>query len=179
MSIDSPLLQRIVGAAVLVALGVIFIPALLDGSGYRQRQLQKIEVPDKPAFPPLRQKTVAPIASPVKKPATPAKPSAASAAGGEKPARKSLTQKRRDHHKAAIHAYALQVGTFSKRENAERLRDRLRKAGYAAFVAPEVESNGQRFKVRIGPELEKSRLLAIQKKLRKSMKLKGYVVNHP
>ena len=37
---EAPLQQRIVGAIVLVTLGVIFIPALLDGSGFKSRQLQ-------------------------------------------------------------------------------------------------------------------------------------------
>jgi DedD protein len=47
---EAPLQQRIVGAIVLVTLGVIFIPALLDGSGYKSRQARSIEIKDKPYF---------------------------------------------------------------------------------------------------------------------------------
>ena len=64
---EAPLQQRIVGAIVLVTLGVIFIPALLDGSGYKSRQVQDIEIKDKPAFPPLSQKKLKPIPTPLEK----------------------------------------------------------------------------------------------------------------
>ena len=53
---EAPLQQRIVGAIVLVTLGVIFIPALLDGSGYKARQAKDIVIREKPKFPPLSQK---------------------------------------------------------------------------------------------------------------------------
>ena len=62
---EASLQQRIVGAIVLVTLGVIFIPALLDGSGYKSRQVQDIEIKEKPEFPPLSQKKVKPIPTPL------------------------------------------------------------------------------------------------------------------
>ena len=62
---EAPLKQRIVGAIVLVTLGVIFIPALLDGSGYKSRQVQDIEIKEKPDFPPLSSKRVEPIPNPI------------------------------------------------------------------------------------------------------------------
>ena len=64
---EAPLQQRIVGAIVLVTLGVIFIPALLDGSGYKSRQVQDIKIREKPEFPPLAQKKLKPIATPLEK----------------------------------------------------------------------------------------------------------------
>jgi len=64
---EAPLQQRIVGAIVLVTLGVIFIPALLDGSGYKSRQVQDIEIREKPEFPPLTQKKLKPIVTPLEK----------------------------------------------------------------------------------------------------------------
>lgn len=164
---ESPLLQRIVGAAVLVALGVIFIPALLDGSGYRSRQVQDIRIKEKPAFPPLSHKQVKPLPVPFKK--------------TEKSSDKTSSSGTRGHGRSVkpIHAFALQVGTFHNNENAEKLRDKLRKAGYASFVVPVVEKDRKTYRVRIGPELEKFRLLQINKKIKKKFKLDGYVVNHP
>ena len=61
---DSPLLQRIIGAAVLVALGVIFIPALLDGAGYKSR-LNIHHIKPEPDFPPLSKKIPEHIFSPL------------------------------------------------------------------------------------------------------------------
>ncbi len=43
--------QRLVGAVVLVALAVIFLPMLFDGSGARERLDQEIAIPDKPEPP--------------------------------------------------------------------------------------------------------------------------------
>ena len=171
---DSSLLQRIVGAVVLVALGVIFIPALLDGSGYHARQMRQIEIKPKPAFPPLSQKHVAPVVSPIQK-----KRQQHAAAQKQKDAAAKKTRPHPDRASKAIRAFALQVGTFKKNANAEKLRDKLRKAGYASFVVPVVEKNKKIYKVRIGPELEKSPLLKINKKLKKAYKIDGYVVNHP
>ena len=42
--------QRLIGAAILVALGVIFLPMLLDGTGWRQRHSDVLEIPPEPEF---------------------------------------------------------------------------------------------------------------------------------
>lgn len=162
---DAPLQQRIVGAIVLVTLGVIFIPALLDGSGYKSRQVQDIKVKEKPVFAPLAQKKVKPIATPL--------------AGIEKNQTKARKSDADDRHKKAIKSFALQVGTFGSNENAEKLRDKLRKAGYTTFVH-KVQAKGKTsYKVRIGPELEYSVLEKIKSDIKKSHKIDAYIVNHP
>lgn len=51
---DSGLKQRLVGAVVLVALAVIFLPMLLDGSGARDRMNEEIAIPDQPEAPESR-----------------------------------------------------------------------------------------------------------------------------
>lgn len=51
---DSGLKQRLVGAVVLVALAVIFLPMLLDGSGARDRLNEEIAIPDQPEAPESR-----------------------------------------------------------------------------------------------------------------------------
>ena len=163
MAMDPHLQQRIVGAIVLVTLGVIFIPALLDGSGYQARQVQDIEVGDKPEFPPLTQKTIEPVPTPVDVNRESLKKSGTSVAAQEKP----------------IHAFALQVGTFDNESNAGKLRDKLKKAGYPTFVHP-VENKGKTsYRVRIGPNLEKSQLEKVKDEVRKEYKIDGYIVNHP
>lgn len=52
--LDSGLKQRLVGAAVLVALAVIFLPMLLDGSGARERLNEDIAIPEQPEAPESR-----------------------------------------------------------------------------------------------------------------------------
>ena len=139
---EAPLQQRIVGAIVLVTLGVIFIPALLDGSGYRSRQVQDIEIKDKPEFPPLTQKKVEPIATPLEV--------------NRQEQTKQQKSDTRQSHKKPIKSFALQVGTFGSNENAEKMRDQMREAGYTAFVHKSTSKGKTSYKVRVGPELERS-----------------------
>lgn len=165
---EAPLQQRIVGAIVLVTLGVIFIPALLDGSGYKSRQVQDIEIKDKPEFPPLTQKKLKPVATPLEKIKTQQD--------------KALKADPKKPHKKPIKSFALQIGTFGNSENAEKMRDQMRKAGYTTYIqkSQSAGANGKTsYKVRIGPELERAVLDKLKKDLKKSHKIDGYVVNHP
>lgn len=52
--LDAALKQRLVGAVVLVALAVIFLPMLLDGSGARDRLNEDIAIPEQPEAPESR-----------------------------------------------------------------------------------------------------------------------------
>ena len=162
---EAPLQQRIVGAIVLVTLGVIFIPALLDGSGYRSRQVQDIEIKEKPEFPPLSQKKVEPIPTPLE----------------QNKQEQTKVQKADDRqaHKKPIKTFALQVGTFGSNENAVKMRDQMREAGYTAFVQKSTSKGKTSYKVRIGPELERSVLEGIKTDVKKSHKIDSYIVNHP
>ena len=162
---EAPLQQRIVGAIVLVTLGVIFIPALLDGSGYKARQVQDIEIKEKPKFPPLTQKKVKPIATPLEQ--------------NKKANTEALKADPKEPHKKPIKTFALQIGTFDNNKNAEKMRDKMRKAGYTAFVHKSVSKSKTTYKVRIGPEIEHSVLEKIKTTLKKTHKIDGYIVNHP
>jgi len=162
---EVPLQQRIVGAIVLVTLGVIFIPALLDGSGYRSRQVQDIEIKEKPEFPPLTQKKVKPISTPLEI--------------NKQEQVKVQKADPKQMHKKPIRSFALQVGTFSRNENAEKMRDEMREAGYSAFVHKSISKGKTSYKVRVGPELERSVLEKIKAELKKSKKIDAYIVNHP
>ena len=162
---EAPLKQRIVGAIVLVTLGVIFIPALLDGSGYKSRQVQDIEIKEKPDFPPLSSKRVEPVPTPID--------------DIKKQQSKALAADPKKPDKQPIRSFALQVGTFGSNENAMKLQKQLHKAGYTTFVHKSVSKGKTSYKVRIGPELERSKLDKIKAKIKKSHKIDGYVVNHP
>lgn len=169
---EAPLQQRIVGAIVLVTLGVIFIPALLDGSGYKARQVQDITVKEKPQFPPLQQKQLKPIATPLDaNKVSQTKPVNENTSASNKPVEQNNTTK--------LKSFALQVGTFDSIERAETHRDTLRKAGYTTYIHKSKSKNKTVYKVRIGPELEYSVLEKIKAKIKKSHKIKAFIVNHP
>ena len=162
---EAPLKQRIVGAIVLVTLGVIFIPALLDGSGYKSRQVQDIEIKEKPDFPPLSSKRVEPIPTPID--------------DIKKQQSKALADDPKKPDKQPIKSFALQVGTFDSNENAMKMQKQLHKDGYTAYIHKSVSKSKTSYKVRIGPELEHSKLDKIKARIKKTHKIDGYIVNHP
>ena len=45
---DEQLKQRLIGAAVVISLGVIFIPMILDGGRHTEFEKVRIEIPEKP-----------------------------------------------------------------------------------------------------------------------------------
>jgi len=75
-------------------------------------------------------------------------------------------------------AWAVQVGSFSERANAERLRDKLIKSGYRAFVNKSRAKNQNVVRVRVGPELVRSNADKLSKKLQKELSLQTMVVEH-
>ena len=222
---EAPLQQRIVGAIVLVTLGVIFIPALLDGSGYKTRQAKDIVVQEKPKFPPLSQKKLEPIPTPldskvdsknkkseqstsktasiskpkVNKSTTAIKPKAVAKekitvvktepkikpaskvkpSSNIKPVSKIKPKNNKAETKKRIKSFAIQVGTFDSNENAEKVRNKLRKAGYTAFINKSKSKTKPSYRVRIGPELDYDVMEKLLVKLKKSEKMDGYIVNHP
>ena len=170
MAMDTHLQQRIVGAIVLVTLGVIFIPALLDGSGYQSRQIQNIEISDKPEFPPLSQKVLDPVPTPLE--VSRDAQQQASNKAGDAPAKISEPDK-------PVQAFALQVGTFENESNAGKLRDKLKKAGYMSYIQAEDKDGKPSYRVRIGPNLQRSQLETVKDEVKKKYKIDGYIVNHP
>lgn len=158
---DKTLQQRIVGAIVLVALGVIFIPALLDGSGYKSRHQKMVEIPPKPTFPSANQERVTPIPTPIDK------------------RKKVIEEKNKKKPAKPIQSWALQVGTFDKESNAIAFRDRLRKKKLIAYVESAKVDDKKSFRVRIGPELDRERLEKLKDKLKKEQKIDGFIVKHP
>lgn len=62
--------------------------------------------------------------------------------------------------------WVVQLGSFSKKDNADVLVTKLRAQGFNAYNdSIQVAGKGTMYRVRIGPELDKKRALAMQKKL--------------
>lgn len=160
---EKTLQQRLVGAVVLVALGVILLPALLDGSGFKSRHDRNIEIPPRPLLPALKEVKVESVAI-----ATPVDIR-----------KKRREQKKKDISAKPIESWALQVGTFSQEKNALAFRDDLRKQGYLAYSESREASGKKSYRVRIGPELEKSKLEKLKVKLKTEKKIDGFILKHP
>ncbi len=74
--------------------------------------------------------------------------------------------------------WAVQLGSFSNRDNAERLAANLRESGYAAFLSKLDTSRGELHRVRIGPQKDRASAEGVASSLA-SAGHKGQVVTHP
>ncbi len=74
--------------------------------------------------------------------------------------------------------WAVQLGSFSSKENAEKLAADLRKQGYAAFLSQLQTPTGPLHRVRIGPRKDRESAEQMAARLAK-VNHKGQVVPHP
>lgn len=74
--------------------------------------------------------------------------------------------------------WAVQLGSFSNKENAEKLAAGLRKQGYAAFLSKLETRSGSLHRVRIGPQKDRQSAEQMAARLRK-VNHKGQVLPHP
>ena len=76
-----------------------------------------------------------------------------------------------------LRSWVVQVGVFSRKSNAVKLRDRVRKRDLRAYVE-ELEVKGKKsYRVRVGPYLEKKDASAAMEGLRK-LGITGYLTKH-
>lgn len=210
--------QRIVGAIVLVALAVIFIPMILPGHrdlGFndagspippKPAELENLKVlelekpqpapaPRKivrtpidersPEMPAIEEQPTAEAITPPApetqkpEPETPKPEPETPTQTTETPATPRMDEPE-PAPATASKAWAVQVGSFTQRENAMKLRDKLRSKGFKSFVE-QITSAGKTFyRVRVGPEVSRDKAEALQKDLQTKMKLQdSRVVPHP
>ncbi len=74
--------------------------------------------------------------------------------------------------------WAVQLGSFSSKDNAEKLAADLRKQGYAAFLSQLQTSSGPLHRVRIGPQKDRASAEEMAARLLK-VDHKGQVLPHP
>lgn len=206
---EIPLKQRLIGAAVLIALAVIFLPMLLDGAGRREQVSMKMEIPPEPQYTfeqPLpsqpemttdaqaklseQQAGISPQINEQRQSEEPTKPvpspthttQSASKTDTEwrqakavQPEKETKTQPKSTPAQDT-ERWVVQVGSFRKQGNALVLRDKLRAAGYKAFAEKGGDSRKPVFRVKVGPEPERNRAVAMQAKLKSREKLKGIVL---
>ena len=206
---NTRLKQRLIGATVIVALLVIFLPMLLLEDHGGQTVLDNAMPPspfgmrdqvlgrDKWTFSPLEQDIQMPksdsaaieeqldslpdiIESPPEQ--TPPEPTV------------SATEKRLESTPSApvpvpvpvpvesenpAGQWAVQVGSFSIPDNAFKLRNTLRKKGYDVFIDRWNSSSGEKLRVRIGPLFTRSDAGRVRKQLADKEKIEGIVTRYP
>lgn len=199
--VDRRLLQRIVGALVLVALAVIFVPMLFNRDDVDQQiavdapampetpaapiiETQPVEVPE-PAveaipedYEIIEEDSVAessipanPI-DPVPAEAQPAPETPEQAVTEAPPLMpKNAEEQRLDTANLPV-SWSVQLASLSSRENAEKLQKTLRSQGYNAYIRSADGMN----RVFVGPLVERAEANRLRDQLQRQHKLDGFVV---
>lgn len=192
--------ERLVGAAVLVVIAVIFIPMLLTGP-IDSNSISKTNIPEKPTekfsskLVPLNDSLM---------PITEAPDSSNDIINGEPLSQEELVesygetekdvaeitaekvtneklviQEKTINKKVGLTAWVVQFGSFSTKVNADKLNLSLRKAGFPAFVEPLTKKGKTSYRVRVGPEILRADADALLKSIKTKMKLDGIVLSYP
>jgi DedD protein len=202
---ERALKERIIGATVLVVFVVLVVPIFLDGPpadgeivtervllpGQSDQETQTVVLerdrtepvpvansageaaasePAAAAEPEQRDEAPEPVVIRQPEPSTiPPKPEP------EPPAEESDPE---PEPTSSTGMWAVQLGSLSNKENAERLASDLRKQGYAAFLSKLETGSGTLHRVRIGPQENRAAAEAIAARLAKADH-DGQVVPHP
>jgi DedD protein len=182
--------QRLVGAVVLVALAVIFIPMLLSGGREMEMPVFGSNVPERSEE--INNIKHIDIEEMKKVESHPVNPKRIPIAHGlpepkivPEQKNKSIVEKiadlTREEKKQVVKetVWVVQVGSFNNRKNALGLKDKLRKKKVHAFVERIIKSNTAIYRVRVGPEVSRKKAEALKVKLKKEFQLSGLVVKHP
>lgn len=181
--------NRLVGAIVLFALAIIFLPKIFDGEKESQRR-EFVAIPQKPQHqvPDLSKLPQQQVNEAVVKEATsegvtqstsinvesipdkskPVEPKAKPQVAKPAPkANKPVTTK--------AQAWVIRMGSFGNPSNVKTLVKKLRAKGFTAFSVPSTPKQGVSNRVYVGPELNKKALQAMQPKLKKGFNESGVI----
>ncbi|MCU7939431.1 MAG: SPOR domain-containing protein [gamma proteobacterium symbiont of Bathyaustriella thionipta] len=188
--------QRMIGAIVLVSLGVIVIPLLLNGGPDLDKTFLDKNIPVMPkklakALPDIPQ----PMTMPAPKSITahPESTLVKETTSGNKLSKQSKSENTSskkvtpvvDTHYEKVskpenskinRAYTLQIASFSQKNNALALQSRLRKNKFKAYIESIVTSKGRIYRLRVGPYLKFEQISNIKKQIESKFKLSDTVI---
>lgn len=195
---DRALKERIIGAAVLVVVVVLVVPVFLDGPpgngeivservplpGQSEQETRTVvlerdrkdPVPANGGNEPA-QATPRPQAAVEEQDSTP-KPTVTRPAPQPVVEEPAAQQSEPAATASSTGMFAVQLGSFADQGNAERLAAELRKRGHAAFLSQVMTGDGQRHRVRIGPQKDREAAEATAASLARAG-YKGKVLPHP
>lgn len=93
---------------------------------------------------------------------------------------KTTLAKNNQHKDQDLHkrAWVVQMGSFKEKSNARRLADKLRSAGFKAFMHSVKSKKGEQTRVYIGPETKLVEASSLSKKIEHQLNLKGIIVSY-
>lgn len=150
---DDGLKQRLIGALVLLALAVIFVPVIFDRERIEPVD-KRTQIPAAPHIEPVDETLFSPSPKPL--PSVTAEtmyiPDDNNVADlrPEKPALDS---------QGVPKSWVLQVASFRFEKSAEDVRDKLIEAGYASYIETVETDSGRLRRVFVGPKIDKNILI--------------------
>lgn len=201
--------HRIIGAIILVALAVIFIPMLLDETQPPPDLKGAPEIPERPATPETKV-VVKPVMSPDAKdkekpdvppavaPARGPEPEPRTDSGGEafqpvapapdkadtqaataQPSKPQKADKTDKVEKAVTKGWVVQVGVYSNRDNAARVESRLKSHGHTVREEHIKIATGTAVRLRVGPYRDKATAQKARDQIEKDVGEKAAVLPYP
>lgn len=169
-SMDDGLKQRLIGAIILLALAVIFLPVLFDREGLEPVDTVS-QIPPQPEIVPITIPEPKPPANvePAPEPEQMFVPDESSPVEPEP----ELPGLQTD---GTPKSWVLQIASFRSESNANALRDKLMGAGYSAYTRTIKYKNGTVTRVFVGPKLEKERLMAEQQAIDKRFQVESILL---
>ena len=190
---ETTLKQRLIGTAVIIALAVIFVPMILDGSGQQGSVAINMEVPPEPKFtfesdlPDPKKLDDLPA---IKKDSSPdskqssddTKKNSETKPLPEKPPAEKVVEATANHIEPnpKLSAWAVQVAAFGEKQKALALQEKLLAGNYSAFTEKSANGNKVLYRVKVGPELKRENAEKLRDKINQEHGLTGsFVTNHP
>lgn len=167
--------QRLIGAVVLLALAVIFVPVIFD----RQKLApidRQTQIPEAPEI------TIVDIPEPtvpeVEDPAPPVEEIflPEEEADAREVAEVPVAETPQLNEQGVPQAWVIQVASFRSAERAEELKAALAGAGHTAYTRAVHAGQGTMTRVFVGPKVDKSRLLKDQVAIEDAFKLSTVVL---
>lgn len=199
--------QRLWGAAVLIAIAVIVLPLLLDGSGSESqfRRVERLrEEPPRVVGEVAAERNAAATAAGEVETREPGPAGAGDGQGDREPvverppiirvgeddppdyfatppvsARAAAEARRRAPGRAPPNAWVVQAGSFRDRENAIAVRDQLRRGGFATFVSDSSDGTTPLYRVQVGPVVDERRAEAARAEVVRLLGREAIVVGWP
>ena len=178
--------HRLVGAAVLVALGVIAWPVLFDTTPVREIS-QRSQIPSEPALerfsvdepqppqlPPAPDSAAQRAAQETQTGPEREKEAAELAPGDDKPVASAV----KEPASGLPVQWAVQLGVFSQVENAQDLKRRAEAAGFHVILQSVPSDKGTQHRVYVNPKLDRAEAQALAAQVEKKLAVKGYVTRY-
>ena len=198
---ETTLKQRLIGAAVIIAMAVIFVPMILDGSGQQKSIAMNMEVPPEPKFsfetdlpepkeleklPVINKNNEAKQAIVADKTDVAIVDEEKQSTSKAKPAKNNVipdvVEATANHIKpqAGLGVWAVQVAAFGEKEKAIALQEKLEANKFPAFTERSSEGSKVVYRVKVGPELKRENAEKLRDKIEKQQGIKdSFVISHP